>query len=233
MDHAKLQIILSVATLSVLPAVACRSGDSTRPTNASNSSAASSPAARPSAAPVRSKIDACSLLSSDDLKAVQGEAFKDAQRSDRLDGDFIVAQCYYAMPTLANSIVLNVTTAREEPGAPQPKAFWEKTFGGDEEKEREGERDRERDRNKPTTQSAPRREEGEEGEAKEAAPPERVKGLGDEAFWVASPVGGAIYVLKKDIFFRISVGGAGDQRAKLSKSKSLALKIVTKLDGPE
>ena len=141
-----------------------------------------------------------------------------------------MAQCYYAMPTLANSVVLNITTARDEAGAPSPKTFWEQRFGGDEEKERAGERDQKRRRDsEKQNQPAPRREAGEEGEAREASPPERINGLGDEAFWVASPVGGALYVLKKDIFFRLSVGGAGDQKTKLSKSRLLAQKALAKL----
>lgn len=185
----------------------------------------SSPAARTSAPVVKSKVDVCNLLTSDDLKDVQGEAYKDAQRSDRLDGEFIVAQCYYALPTTVNSVVVNVTTATDEAGAQTPKGFWEQTFGGNEEKESEGKGEREREREKARE---PRNRE-EEGEAKEASPPQRVKDLGDEAFWVGSPIGGALYVLKNDLFFRVSTGGAGDQKAKLNKSKALAQKILRKL----
>jgi len=181
--------------------------------------------ASPTRAPVKSKVDVCNLLTSDDLKAVQGEAYKDAQRSDRVDGDFIVAQCYYAMPMTANSVVLNITTAKNDAGARDPKSFWEQTFGGDEEIEREGKSERERD----TPKTSERRENDEEGEAKEASRPERIKDLGDEAFWVASPVGGALYVLKHDLFFRISVGGAGDQKAKLNKSRTLAQDVLKRL----
>ena len=181
-----------------------------------------SPAARSSV--VKSKIDVCNLLTSDDLKALQGEAYQDARRSDRLDGDFVVAQCYYAMPTTVNSVVVNVTTARDEAGAPNPKTFWEQTVGRDEEKEREGKGEREREQAKPKE-----RERGEAGEEKESSPPQRVKDLGDEAFWVGSPVGGALYVLKNDLFFRISIGGAGDQKSKLNKSRTLAEKILKQL----
>jgi len=163
---------------------------------------------------VKAKVDVCALLTSDDLKSVQGEAVKEAQRSDRRDGDFIVAQCYYALPTTSNSVVLNVTTANEGQSAGNPKQFWEDTFGRDEAKsggrEREGEREKAK-KNKPA---------GEEEE--EGAAPEKVKDLGDEAFWMASRVGGALYVLKKDVFFRISVGGAADERTKLKNSKTLA-----------
>jgi hypothetical protein len=224
-----MRIILYTTIFGVLLVAACRSNESRSPAN-QNSAAVTTPTPRPVASPVHSKIDACILLTTEDLKGVQGEAYKDAQRSDRVDGDFIVAQCYFAMPTMANSVVLNVTTAKDESGARTPKAFWEQTFGGDEEKEREGkgnrEKDKQKDKDKAKSQPAAR---GEEGGEKEASPPEPVKGLGDEAFWVASPVGGAIYVLKNDVFFRISVGGPGDQKTKLNKSKLLAQKVLTRL----
>src|SRR6266566_3754313 len=79
-------------------------GNSRSPANTGggNQSAATvnTPTPRAVASPVHSKIDACTLLTTDDLKVVQGEVYKDAQRSDRVDGDFIVAQCYFAMPTM-------------------------------------------------------------------------------------------------------------------------------------
>jgi hypothetical protein len=228
-----LRLAAGVILVAILFAAACRSprGGYGPGVNSSGSPAASSPAARVSASPVKSRVDVCNLLTSEDLKEVQREAYKDAQRSDRIDGEFIVGQCYYALPTTVNSVVVNVTTAKDEAGARSPKAFWEQTFGGDEEKEREGKGEREqeksqREREKEKSQAPRAREE--EGE-KEAAPPERVKHLGDEAFWVGSPAGGALYVLKNDLFFRVSVGGAGDQKVKLGKSRTLAQKILKKL----
>ena len=98
---------------------ACKSNESSPPATAgAPSTAAPATAASPATpgapanAPVLTQLDVCNLLTSDELKGVQGEAFKVAQRSDRQDGDFIVSQCYYQMPTMANSVVLNVTTAR-------------------------------------------------------------------------------------------------------------------------
>ena len=205
----------------------CKSNDSSVPVNTSNPPAAASPAtmASPATSPpnstatVKAKVDVCNLLTSEDLKQVQGEAFKEAQRSDRQDGEFIVAQCYYALPTTVNSVVLNVTTAKEGAGARTPKTFWEDTFG----REREGKgkaSERERaQKNKPK----------EGGEEEESAPPQKVAGLGDDAYWIASRVGGALYVLKKDQFFRISVGGVGDEKAKLNKSKTLAQQVLKKI----
>ena len=213
------QVMLASAIVCASIVIGCRTQQTTE-----NRTDVTSPSPRQSVAPIKSKVDVCNLLTSDDLKAVQGEAFKDASRSDRLDGDFLVAQCYYAMPTAANSVVIDVTTAKDAAGARTPKSFWEQTFGGNEEKERQGDRDRDKEKAKEP------RERGDEGEAKEASPPERVKDLGDEAFWVASPIGGALYVLKNDMFVRISVGGAGDQRTKLNKSKTLAVKILQRLE---
>jgi hypothetical protein len=225
---------LTVAAL-VVGAVCVSACRSTGPVaNSPGSPTTSSPVAGPSAPVVKSKIDICNLLTSDDLKVTQGEAFKDAQRSDRLDGDFVVAQCYYAMPTTVNSVVVNVTTAKDEAGSPNPKAFWEKTFGGDEEQQREGKGEREREKEKARERAREKekpkeREREEEGEGKEGSPPQRVKNLADEAFWVGSPVGGALYVLKNDLFFRISIGGGGDQKSKLAKSRTLAEKILKQL----
>jgi hypothetical protein len=200
----------------------CRSGESNQ-----KPSSSPSPLARPSVAIVKSKVDVCNLLTSDDLKDVQGEAYQDAQRSDRVDGEFIVAQCYYALPTTINSVVVNVTSAKDEGGARSPKGFWEQTFGRDEQKEREGKGESAREREREKAKEPRAREE--EGEAKEASPPQPVKDLGDEAFWVGSPVGGALYVLKNDLFLRLSIGGAGDQKVKLNKSRALAQKILKKL----
>jgi hypothetical protein len=208
----------------------CSSTDSNAPANVGANSGASpatmtSPATTvpgaPATAAVKAKVDVCGLLTKDDLKSVQGETLKEAQRSDRRDGAFIVAQCYYALPTTSNSVVLNVTTAGEGQGGGNPKQFWEDTFGRDEAKG--GAREKERERAKKDKAKAG----GEEEE--EGAPPEKVNGLGEEAFWIASRVGGALYVLKKDQFFRISVGGAGDAKAKLKKSKTLAEQVLKRI----
>ena len=214
----------------------CRSTDTSTPANvggtpASSPAAITSPGVPAPAVPVtpavKAKVDVCALLTSDDLKGVQGEALKEAQRSDRRDGAFIVAQCYYALPTTSNSVVLNVTTAGEGQGARSPKQFWEDTFGQDEAKGGGREKDREREKERERAKKEKPKAGGEEEE--EGAPPERVKALGDEAFWIGSRVGGALYVLKKDQFFRISVGGAGDEKAKLKKSTTLARQVLKRI----
>jgi hypothetical protein len=221
---------LSAVVLGLLFLASCNSKETGSTTNTPANSTANSatnssisPAANNSAA-VKSKIDPCSLLTSDEVKAVQGEAFANAMRSDRQDGDFIVGQCYYALPTSVNSVVVNVTTAKDTAAAPNPRDFWEGTFG--KEAGEENDRDKKREKEKPKKPEAGERRE-EEGE--EAAKPEKVNGLGDEAFWIGSRVGGALYVLKKDLYFRISVGGAGDEKAKLNKSRTLAQNVLKRL----
>jgi len=216
----------------------CTSSDTPAPANSAGAPGAASPAtmaspgtvaSNPNTPAVKAKIDTCGLLTSDDLKEVQGEAVTEAKRSDRQDGGFIVSQCYYALPTTSNSVVLNITTAGESGGAVSPKKFWEDTFGKE---EREGkdkaksEREREREKRAEKEKTGGR---GAEGEEEEGAPPQRVSGLGDEAFWIASRVGGALYVLKKDLFFRISVGGAGDEKSKLKKSTTLARRALKRM----
>ena len=224
----------TIVLLLLIAAAGCKSNESSVPANGNSPATVATPVtANPGSVPatgapaVKSKVDVCTLLTADELKSVQGEAYKDAQRSDRQDGDFIVAQCYYQMPTMANSVVLNVTTAIERAGVRSPRDFWEETFREADEKDREPKNKTEREREKEKDKAKPRR--AGEGEEEEGLPPERVKGLGDEAFWTASRVGGALYVLKKDRFFRISIGGAANAQAKLSKSKTLAQKILNKL----
>ena len=219
-----LRVYLVALSLMVMFA-GCKSTDTSVPAN-SNAPAAASPTnvARPATSTsststdgVKAKVDVCNLLTSDDLKQVQGEPLKETQRSDRQDGEFIVAQCYYALPTTVNSVVLNVTTAKEGAGARDPKSFWKETFGRKDEKGSERERDR-NEKGKPKG-----------GEEEESVAPEKIGDLGDDAYWIASRVGGALYVLKKDVFFRISVGGAGDAKTKLNKSKTLAQRVLKRI----
>jgi hypothetical protein len=221
-----------VIFLFVIVACGCKSNERSGPPNPGPAPTATAagienpptPAAS-SAAVVKSKVDVCNLLTSDELKSAQGEAYREAQRSDRQDGDFIIAQCYYQMPTMVNSVVLNVTSAREGAAGRNPREFWEETFREADEADRKDKNQSVGEREKQKPKAKDRRE----GEEEEGLPPERIKGLGDEAFWTASRVGGALYVLKQDQFFRISIGGPGDAQAKLNKSKMLAQSILKKL----
>jgi len=91
-------------------------------------------------------------------------------------------------------------------GARDPRQFWRDTFHRDKEPEK--------DRGE------------EEGESR---PPQKVSGIGDEAFWMTSPAAGILYVLKGSSFVRISIGGREDQQTKIKKSKALAQKVIDRL----
>jgi hypothetical protein len=158
------------------------------------------------------RTDACALLSSSEIESVQKEAVKETKLTGSAAGGFVVSQCFYTLPTFTNSISLQVTQRGEGATARDPREFWRDTFHS----ERDGEKDREK---------AGKKEEEEEG----SPPPRKVTGVGDEAFWTGSRVGGALYVLKGNNYLRISVGGAGDQTEKIRKSKDFALKAISRL----
>lgn len=160
---------------------------------------AQSPAPSPAA---EVKSDVCNLLTSEEIQALQGEAFKDTKPSQKTAAGLSVAQCYFELPTASNSVVLTVT--RKAEGGRDPSASWKDMF-----------------------HSEKLREKKEEGEEEKG--PLKVEGVGEEAFWTGTRVGGALYVLKGNVYIRISVGGPGDQNAKMEKSKTLAEKVVGRL----
>ena len=59
----------------------------------------------------------------------------------------------------------------------------------------------------------------------DATPPQKIENIGDEAYWSA----GALYVLQKDIFIRVAVGGPDSEEIKLGKSKAFAEKVLARL----
>jgi len=191
------------------PPSAIPTGPATQPGSPTTTSAETS----------RGKLDPCSLLTSDEIKAVQGEVLKEMTPSNRSDGGFIISQCFYTLPTFTNSISLLVAQRGDSGGARDPKDFWRETFA----LRKESGRDREKDQDKDKAAK------GHEGEEEKASPPERVQGVGDDAYWTGNRVGGALYALKGNTYVRVSVGGAGDQAAKIKKSKALAQLIVKRL----
>jgi hypothetical protein len=167
------------------------------------------------------------MLDSKEIQTVQGESVKETKLSGQAGGGLLVSQCFFTLPTFSNSISLLVAQKGDGPDAKDPKEFWRETFqqGGAEEKERERERDREKKDRDKDKKSGGRREEEEE----EITPPQKVTGVGDDAFWIGSRVGGALYVLKGSAYVRISIGGSGDQTNRIAKSKTLAQKVISRL----
>ena len=201
-QHAPLNIIAAEVT-------------AVRPTRSARRPAATQPNAPASA----NAKDACALLTSDDVKTVQGEEVKETKPSQRSDSSFAIAQCFYTTPTFTKSISLEVTQAA--PGSKtSPRDFWRENFTRAAERDKE----REKDKDKDKARGGHGGEEEEEG-----APPQRITGLGDEAYWINSRVSGALYVLKGDRFIRLSLGGTDTDAVRQKKAKTLAQKALSRL----
>jgi len=56
-----------------------------------------------------------------------------------------------------------------------------------------------------------------------------IAGVGEEAYWTGNRFAGALYVLRGDMFLRISVGGIRDQQARIATAKALALAALKRL----
>ena len=223
--------VLVLCTLVFMTTKGCKSEESkpvapnNSPTVATTSSAspnASVPVSSP-AATAAMTISVCSLLTTSEIQAVQGEPLKETKASQQRGGELITDLCYYELPTPSNSVSLALTYAasgkRED-----LRGFWENTFAKAEEKDRD-------EKKKPNARKAEKEREAQRGgeEEEEGAKPEKISGLGDEAFWLGSRVGGALYVLKGDRYIRISIGGAGNNETKLNKSKNLAKKALARM----
>jgi len=61
------------------------------------------------------------------------------------------------------------------------------------------------------------------------AKPERVRGLGEEAFWAGNPRLGGLYILRRDAMLRLGVGGNETKAAKLRRLRALAAKALRRL----
>jgi len=151
--------------------------------------------------------DACALLTSADIEEVQGEPVL-TTKSGLSDGDVVsVSQCFYILATFSDSISLEVI--RSGPAGVTSQGAedrWRRMFHGD-----------------------PPGGDLEEAGGQDAPGPQPVEGVGDEAFWVRNGPMGALYVLQREGYLRISVGGREDAPAKIRKTRTLALKALQRL----
>jgi hypothetical protein len=134
----------------------------------------------------------------------------------------VFSQCFFTAAEFSKSVSLSVTQSDPASAVKRSaKEFWEETFGryDKEEKEREGDKEK---------KESLRDQKG-KGEEGESVPPKKINGVGDEAYWIGSRVGGALYVLKKNAFVRISVGGPDKEDTRIEKSKALAQKAIERL----
>lgn len=188
-----------------------------------------SPSAAQAATAVKPKVDACAMLDSKEIQTVQGEPVKETKLSGQAGGGLLISQCFFTLPTFSNSISLLVAQKGDGPDAKDPGEFWRETFQKSSGDEKEREREREREREKKDRDKDKKTGGRSEEETEEMTPPQKVAGVGDDAFWIGSRVGGALYVLKGNAYLRISIGGSGDQTNRIAKSKTLAQKVIARL----
>jgi hypothetical protein len=171
----------------------CSKSDTPAPADSETNAAAPSPVASP-AGPA---LDACSLLTSEEIEAVQGEPVKKTKPSANSKGKLSVSQCYFELPTFINSISLQVVQRGSGAEASDPKQAWNEMFH--------------KEQPPPVGEGARRKE-----------PPERIEGIGDEAFWAGNDKIGVLHVLKGNSYISLSIGGGDDKPARIKKSRDLA-----------
>lgn len=151
--------------------------------------------------------DPCMLLTRGDIQAVQGDAVQETNPSTPPFGGLVLSQCLFRTANPSKSVSVAIASA----GSTSPRAFWQKQFRSG--RPEFGEKQRE-------NAEAGRKDEKEKEE--EGTQARAIQGVGEQAYWVGSPMVGALYVLKGDTFLRISVGGIREESVRIEKSKALA-----------
>jgi hypothetical protein len=190
----------------------------------------------------RSALDACALLTGQEIAAILGEPLRELKPSTRATGNMNMSQCVFVTQNFAKSASLAVATpGAEDSGAHNLRAFWRNQFHSPRKQEEERRpasikspaksaftSPREAPESKVVPYSEADRESDSEAEDS-ARKPRPISALGEEAYWVGSPLAGALYVLQGDLFLRISVGGVPKESTRIAKSKSLATAILPRL----
>lgn len=188
---------------STSPAAATSSPN---PTNSSNE-------AQPEAKPVSGTdskttvipgLDACGLIEKSEIESVQGAKVQGTTPSKRNADAFMISQCFYTAFSAdgKKDLSVHLEVSQNDPKGANQNAV--------------GDLWREKFQGAKGT--------------KKMEKPKPVTGVGDGAYWVGNNKSGALYALKKDKLFRISIGGPDDEAAKIQKTKALAAKALTRLE---
>ena len=166
--------------------------------------------AKPATTDSAPNTDVCKLLSNAEIEAVQGERVEQTKTDARSTGGLLISHCLFRTTTPSKAVSIElVTRDSNAKAALTPQEYWRKQFGsaGPEEEAKTPEA----------------REDRETPEAR------RIAGIGQEAYWVGTPIAGALYVLQGQRFLRISIGGVRDEKTRIERSKSLALAALKRL----
>jgi hypothetical protein len=167
------------------------------------------PACKKRETPPPTPRDVCALITLEEIQTVQGSPMKESKSSARADAGLRVSQCFYTATEFSRSV--NLALVQRDPdhsSGRSAKDFWKEKFD-------------------PYENEEPKKDS--DGEKEKGAPPKKIDGLGDEAYWASNRFGGTLYVLKGDSFISIGLGGTDEQKTKLEKSKALAQKALQRL----
>jgi hypothetical protein len=162
----------------------------------------------------QAKPNACAVLTGADIQKVQGDQVQETKPSTEPAGGLVMSQCLFRTASPSNSVSLAIASA----GSVSPRAFWQKQFHSAKPEAEE------REKEKPSAKGKPAREEEEESPR-----PRTIQGVGEQAYWVGSPMVGTLYVLKGNSFLRISVGGVREEAARIERSVALARLALKRL----
>jgi hypothetical protein len=155
-----------------------------------------------------SAFDACSLLTPAQVQSIQSEPVTTKASSQA--GEFQVYHCFYAAPHVRNSV--SVQVIRGSATHTSIRDFWNGKFhAAPQERQPAGAHD-----------ASPGRATERDEEEQTGGVLEEIEGVGDEAYWTASRVASALYVLNGNEILRISVGGNDSPQAKLRRCTALA-----------
>jgi hypothetical protein len=240
----RLKTLTLLLCAPALAAAGCGARDGARDADARRPAATPAQAASPVAPAARLPVSAtCALISDEEVREVQGEAPADAQGSEHLAGNLSMSQCFYRLPTFARSVNLEVVRAAPGSDASALKEYWRKRFHPEaveererrrelkEEREREREALLERERGAGQVREGGAKEEEEEegGEDEEEERPQRVPGLGEEAYTTWNRRAVMLYVLKGGAVVRVSISGPEDRPARLKRAAALASQALKRL----
>lgn len=232
-------VAATILTLSALCAtLACGAGGGAQNSNAP-SPAAPTTATTAATAAALPKSKTCALISDEEMKEVQGEAPLSAQGSEHTAESLSMSQCFYRLPTFGNSVSLEVVSAAagSPPGA--LKEYWRSRFHPDAVEARERARRLEEEARLRREEELKReREAGQVREggrrkknrAEEHWRPERVEGVGEEAFWSGNQKMWTLDVLSRERVVRVSLAGGPEAQAEnLKTATALARKVLKNL----
>lgn len=193
------------------------------------------PAPTAAAAPALPRSATCLLIPDEEMRAAQGESPTDAQGSEHTAEGVSMSQCFFRLPTFDRSVNLEVVSG--ERGA--LREYWRRRFHPSAVEAREQLRQREeeaklrreeelqREREAGGVREGGRRKKNRE---EEHWRPERVAGLGEEAYWSGNQKMWTLAVLSRERVVRVTLAGSPDVKAEnLKRATELARAVLKRL----